>query len=59
MRIKDLKSLLSKMTGMITDQTMPQMTGVELAGEILRIRPRMPIAPYRLVVTMFCRRGES
>jgi len=27
----------------ITDQTMPQMTGIELAREILGIRPRMPI----------------
>jgi PAS domain S-box-containing protein len=27
----------------ITDQTMPRMTGVELATEILRICPRMPI----------------
>lgn len=27
----------------ITDQTMPVMTGVDLAREILRIRPKMPI----------------
>ncbi|MEF2231753.1 MAG: response regulator [Pseudodesulfovibrio sp.] len=27
----------------ITDQTMPNMTGMELAREILRIRPNMPI----------------
>ena len=27
----------------ITDQTMPGMTGVDLAGEILRLRPDMPI----------------
>ncbi|MGA2108684.1 MAG: ATP-binding protein [Syntrophorhabdales bacterium] len=27
----------------ITDQTMPEMTGVELAGEICTIRPDMPI----------------
>ena len=27
----------------ITDQTMPDLTGVELAGEILKIRPDMPI----------------
>ena len=27
----------------ITDQTMPEMTGVELAKEILAIRPDMPI----------------
>jgi PAS domain S-box-containing protein len=27
----------------ITDMTMPNMTGVELAGEILRIRPDIPI----------------
>lgn len=27
----------------ITDQTMPQMTGLELAEEILRIRPEMPV----------------
>ena len=27
----------------ITDQTMPHLTGVELAREILRIRPSMPI----------------
>ncbi len=27
----------------ITDQTMPQMTGIELAQEMLRIRPDIPI----------------
>ncbi len=27
----------------VTDYTMPQMTGSELAGEILKIRPNMPI----------------
>ena len=27
----------------ITDQTMPEMTGVELAGEILAVRAEMPI----------------
>jgi YesN/AraC family two-component response regulator len=27
----------------ITDQTMPEMTGVELAKEVLAIRPDMPI----------------
>ncbi|MEM5786426.1 MAG: response regulator, partial [Syntrophobacteraceae bacterium] len=27
----------------ITDHTMPKMTGVELCREILRIRPEMPI----------------
>jgi len=27
----------------ITDQTMPQMTGIELAQEMLRIRPEVPI----------------
>jgi len=27
----------------ITDQTMPQMTGIELAEELLRIRPNLPI----------------
>ena len=27
----------------ITDQTMPEMTGVELAKEILALRPDMPI----------------
>ena len=27
----------------ITDQTMPQMTGTDLAREILRIRPNIPI----------------
>ena len=27
----------------VTDQTMPEMTGIELAGEILAIRPDMPI----------------
>ncbi len=28
---------------MITDQTMPEMTGIELARAILQIRPKMPI----------------
>jgi PAS domain S-box-containing protein len=27
----------------ITDQTMPEMTGIELAGEMLKIRPDIPI----------------
>ncbi|HDL98144.1 MAG TPA: response regulator, partial [Desulfobacteraceae bacterium] len=27
----------------ITDQTMPEMTGVQLAGELLGIRPDLPI----------------
>ncbi|MCE5334429.1 MAG: response regulator [Desulfobacteraceae bacterium] len=27
----------------ITDYAMPQITGMDFAGEILRIRPRMPI----------------
>ena len=27
----------------ITDQTMPEMTGIDLASEILAIRPDMPI----------------
>jgi len=27
----------------ITDQVMPEMTGLELAGEMLRIRPQLPI----------------
>jgi PAS domain S-box-containing protein len=27
----------------ITDQVMPEMTGLELAGEMLRVRPRVPI----------------
>ena len=27
----------------ITDQTMPEMTGIELAKEILAIRPDMPV----------------
>jgi signal transduction histidine kinase/ActR/RegA family two-component response regulator len=27
----------------ITDQVMPEMTGLELAGEMLRLRPRLPI----------------
>ena len=27
----------------ITDQTMPEMTGVELAKEVLALRPDMPI----------------
>ncbi|MGA2109551.1 MAG: response regulator, partial [Syntrophorhabdales bacterium] len=27
----------------VTDQTMPEMTGIELAGEILAIRPDMPV----------------
>jgi DNA-binding NarL/FixJ family response regulator len=27
----------------ITDMTMPKMTGIELAGEIMRIRPGMPV----------------
>lgn len=30
-------------TAVITDQTMPQMTGVRLAEELLRIRPDIPI----------------
>ena len=28
---------------MITDYTMPQMTGMDLAKEMMRIRPNMPI----------------
>ena len=28
---------------MITDQTMPAMTGVELAAEILELRPELPV----------------
>ena len=27
----------------ITDYTMPKLTGVDLAGEVLRIRPDMPV----------------
>jgi len=27
----------------VTDQTMPGMTGFDLAGEVLRIRPNLPI----------------
>lgn len=28
---------------LITDQTMPHLTGIELAGEMLKLRPNMPI----------------
>ncbi len=27
----------------ITDQTMPELTGIELAGEVLKIRPEIPV----------------
>jgi two-component system CheB/CheR fusion protein len=38
-----LKSDPSRFDLVITDQTMPEMTGMDLAGEILAIRPNMPI----------------
>ncbi len=38
-----LKSDPSRFDLIITDQTMPEMTGVELATEILALRPDMPI----------------
>ena len=31
---------------MITDQTMPRMTGLELARELLAIRPGLPVVLY-------------
>jgi len=30
----------------ITDQTMPQLTGIELARELTRLRPGMPVILY-------------
>ncbi len=33
----------SRFDPVITDQTMPDMTGFELAGEILKVRPDMPV----------------
>ena len=30
----------------ITDQTMPRMTGIELARELLAIRPELPVILY-------------
>jgi CheY-like chemotaxis protein len=33
----------SKFDLIITDQTMPEITGTQLAGEILALRPNMPI----------------
>ncbi|MGD0234607.1 MAG: PAS domain S-box protein [Syntrophorhabdales bacterium] len=33
----------SKFDLVVTDQTMPEMTGIQLAGEILTLRPNMPI----------------
>jgi PAS domain S-box-containing protein len=38
-----LKSDPSRFDLVITDQTMPEMTGVELAKEVLALRPGMPI----------------
>jgi two-component system, cell cycle sensor histidine kinase and response regulator CckA len=38
-----LKEDSSRFDLVITDQTMPDMTGIELAKEILSIRPDMPI----------------
>jgi PAS domain S-box-containing protein len=38
-----LKEDPSRFDLVITDQTMPEMTGLELAGEILTLRPDMPI----------------
>jgi PAS domain S-box-containing protein len=38
-----LKSDPSRFDLVITDQTMPEMTGIELAKEVLAIRPDMPI----------------
>ena len=38
-----LKEVPSRFDLVITDQTMPEMTGVELAREILALRPDMPI----------------
>ena len=38
-----LKQDPSRFDLVITDQTMPEMTGVELAREILAIRPELPV----------------
>ncbi len=38
-----LKEDPSRFDLVITDQTMPEMTGIELAGEVLAIRADMPI----------------
>jgi len=38
-----LKSDPSRFDLVITDQTMPEMTGIDLAGEVLALRPDMPI----------------
>lgn len=41
--LETLKMMPEQFDLVITDQTMPNMTGVDLAGEILKIRPDMPI----------------
>jgi len=38
-----LKSDPSRFDLVVTDQTMPELTGVELAKEVLALRPDMPI----------------
>jgi YesN/AraC family two-component response regulator len=47
MRSRDALALLksdpSRFDLVITDQTMPEMTGVELAKEIFGLRPDMPV----------------
>jgi len=41
--LKAFKTLPESFDLVITDQTMPYLTGTELAGEILRLRPDFPI----------------
>ncbi len=41
--LKDFRSQPDKFDLVITDQTMPHMTGADLAKEIMRIRPDIPV----------------
>jgi len=41
----------------VTDQTMPGMTGVRLAEEILRIRPDIPVILYTDTVSRLTKAG--
>jgi len=50
--LEKIRSAPDKFDLVISDQTMPGLTGIELSKEILKIRPDMPISTNRLAMSI-------